>query len=63
MLGVLCSPDLHQRRQDRKGLIYNMQADGYSLDDKRDFIGGKGDILEIIERYTKRREENQIWVH
>ena len=38
--------------------FYNMQSDGYSLDDKRNFIDGKGDIPDIIERYQKRREEN-----
>ncbi len=35
-----------------------MESDGYSLDDKRNFIDGKGDIPDIIERYKKRREEN-----
>jgi type I restriction enzyme M protein len=34
-----------------------MEADGYSLDDKRTFIDGKGDIPDIIERFKKRREE------
>ena len=38
--------------------FYNMQSDGYSLDDKRNFIDGKGDIPGIIERYQKRREKN-----
>ena len=38
--------------------FYNMQSDGYSLDDKRNFIDGKGDIPDIIERYKKRREES-----
>ena len=35
-----------------------MESDGYSLDDKRTFIDGKGDIPDIIERYRNRREEN-----
>jgi type I restriction enzyme M protein len=38
--------------------FYKMDKDGYSLDDKRNFIDGKGDIPDIIERYKKRREES-----
>ncbi len=38
--------------------FYDMEADGYSLDDKRTFIDGKGDIPEIIEHFRKRIEEN-----
>jgi type I restriction enzyme M protein len=38
--------------------FYNMEKDGYSLDDKRNFIDGKGDIPDIIERYKERREES-----
>ena len=38
--------------------FYDMGADGYSLDDKRNFIDGKGDIPDIIERFRKRIEEN-----
>lgn len=34
-----------------------MGADGYSLDDKRTFIDGKGDIPDVIEHFQKRREE------
>lgn len=30
--------------------FYDMQADGYSLDDKRTFIDGKGDIPDILEK-------------
>lgn len=37
--------------------FYDMTADGYSLDDKRTFIDGKGDIPDIIERYHKRKDE------
>ncbi len=40
--------------------FYDMGADGYSLDDKRNFIDGKGDIPDIIEHYKKRREENPV---
>jgi type I restriction enzyme M protein len=38
--------------------FYDMESDGYTLDDKRNFIDGKGDIPDIIERYWNRREEN-----
>jgi type I restriction enzyme M protein len=38
--------------------FYDMEADGYSLDDKRTFIDGKGDIPDIIERFRKRDKEN-----
>jgi type I restriction enzyme M protein len=37
--------------------FYDMEADGYSLDDKRTFIDGKGDIPDIIERFRKRKEQ------
>ena len=33
--------------------FYNMGADGYSLDDKRMFIDGKGDIPDIIHHRKK----------
>lgn len=38
--------------------FYDMEADGYSLDDKRNFVDGKGDIPDIIERFRKRFDEN-----
>ena len=38
--------------------FYKMEKDGYSLDDKRTFIDGKGDIPNIIERFYKRFEKN-----
>ena len=39
--------------------FYDMQSDGFSLDDKRTQIGdGKGDIPEIIEEFEKRKEES-----
>lgn len=40
--------------------FYDMEADGYSLDDKRNFIDGKGDIPDIIQHFKKRREESPI---
>lgn len=43
--------------------FYDMKSDGFSLDDKRDVIDGKGDIPDIIERFkTKRSGENSIIV-
>ncbi|PKL62763.1 MAG: DNA methyltransferase [Methanomicrobiales archaeon HGW-Methanomicrobiales-2] len=38
--------------------FYDMEADGYSLDDKRTFIDGKGDIPDIIEQFRERRDTN-----
>ena len=42
----------------RKVWFYDMEADGYSLDDKRTFIDGKGDIPDIIEQFRARRERD-----
>jgi type I restriction enzyme M protein len=33
--------------------FYDMKSDGYSLDEKRDFIDGKGNIPDIIEKFKK----------
>jgi type I restriction enzyme M protein len=38
--------------------FYDMDADGYSLDDKRTFIDGKGDIPDIIQHFRNRKKEN-----
>ncbi len=37
--------------------FYDMEADGYSLDDKRTFIDGKGDIPDIIKKYKNKNPE------
>jgi len=43
--------------------LYDMKSDGFSLDDKRDFIDGKGDIPDITEKYkTRAKGENSIIV-
>ncbi len=43
--------------------FYEMQSDGFSLDDKRTFIDGKGDIPGIIEKFkTKTVSEKSIVV-
>lgn len=39
--------------------FYQMKADGYSLDQKRDFIDGKGDIPDIIQKFRGRNESAQ----
>ncbi|MDR3222780.1 MAG: type I restriction-modification system subunit M [Methanobrevibacter sp.] len=39
-----------------KVFFYDMEADGFSLDDKRTFIDGKGDIPDIIEKFNSREE-------
>lgn len=38
--------------------FYDMEADGYSLDQKRDFIDGKGDIPDIIRKFKEGRIES-----
>jgi type I restriction enzyme M protein len=38
--------------------FYKMETDGYSLDDKRTFIDGKGDIPDIIQKFQKKLKEN-----
>ena len=35
-----------------------MTSDGFSLDDKRNIIDGKGDIPDIIEKFKKRDKED-----
>src|SRR5438552_7541236 len=35
--------------------FYDMKADGYSLDLKRDFIDGKGDIPDIVQKFKRGR--------
>lgn len=43
--------------------FYDMKTDGYSLDDKRDRIDGKGDIPDIVEKFkTKAEGPNSILV-
>lgn len=37
--------------------FYDMEADGFSLDDKRTFIDGKGDIPDIINQFRKLGKE------
>src|SRR3989344_3412603 len=37
--------------------FYDMEADGYSLDDKRTEQPDKTDIPDILERFSKRKEE------
>jgi len=42
----------------KKVWFYKMEADGYSLDDKRTFIDGIGDINDILEHFKNRDKEN-----
>ncbi len=42
----------------KKVWFYKMEADGFSLDDKRMFIDGKGDIPDILEHFNNRYKEN-----
>jgi type I restriction enzyme M protein len=41
----------------KKVWFYEMKADGYSLNDKRTFVDGKGDIPDILEKFKKRDTE------
>ncbi len=38
--------------------FYNMESDGYSLDDKRNKLDGYGDLQDIIKNYNNRNSEN-----
>lgn len=40
--------------------FYNMEADGYSLDDKRNPIDMRGDIPDIIEKFGNRKTEDFV---
>jgi type I restriction enzyme M protein len=42
--------------------FYEMLKDGYTLDQKRDFIDGKGDIPDIIQKFNKREESEQCFI-
>jgi type I restriction enzyme M protein len=37
--------------------FYEMQSDGYSLDDKRTKLGGFGDLQDIVKQYRQRRKK------
>jgi type I restriction enzyme M protein len=39
--------------------FYEMKADGYSMDQKRDFIDGKGDIPDIVKKFRSGRPESK----
>ncbi len=39
--------------------FYEMLKDGYSLDQKRDYIDGKGDIPDIIAKFKERKQSGQ----
>lgn len=39
----------------KKVWFYEMQSDGYTLDDKREFIDGRGDIPDIIECFKEKK--------
>lgn len=42
----------------KKIWFYDMEADGFSLDDKRTFIDGKGDIPDIIQKFIEKDSED-----
>jgi len=39
--------------------FYDMQSDGYSLDDKRVKINGGGDLPDIVEKWRNRKEQTE----
>ncbi|MBF0506283.1 MAG: N-6 DNA methylase [Nitrospirae bacterium] len=39
--------------------FYNMESDGYSLDDKRNKQEGYGDLQDIVERYKNRNPKDE----
>jgi type I restriction enzyme M protein len=39
--------------------FYDMQSDGYTLDQRRVFIDGKGDIPDIIKKFREGRQESE----
>jgi type I restriction enzyme M protein len=39
--------------------FYDMQSDGYSLDDKRDKLEGYGDLQDIVTQYKNRNPESE----
>ena len=41
----------------KKVWFYDMEADGFSLDDKRTFTDGKGDIPDILDKFNKRDKD------
>ena len=42
--------------------FYEMKSDGFTLDDKRDFIDGKGDIPDIVEKYKTKAESEKSFI-
>lgn len=38
--------------------FYEMEKDGYSLDQKRDYIDGKGDIPDVVEKFRAGRPKS-----
>lgn len=41
----------------KKVWFYDMESDGYSLDDKRTLIDGKGDIPDILEKFKDKNSK------
>ncbi len=39
--------------------FYDMQSDGYSLDDKRTKINGGGDLPDIVDKWKTRKEQTE----
>jgi type I restriction enzyme M protein len=39
--------------------FYDMQSDGYTLDDKRSKIDGGGDLPDIVDKWKTRKEQTE----
>ncbi len=51
------NPHLYQGGETRETWFYDMQSDGYSLDDKRTKLEGYGDLQDIVAKYHTRNSE------
>ncbi|HVN95451.1 MAG TPA: class I SAM-dependent DNA methyltransferase [Syntrophorhabdaceae bacterium] len=48
-----------KRGQTGKVWFYDMQSDGFSLDDKRTKINGGGDLPDIVEKWKHRKKQTE----
>ncbi len=42
--------------------FYEMESDGYSLNDNRDFIDGKGDVPDIIDKFKTKKPSKKSFI-
>ena len=46
----------------KKVWFYEMKNDGFSLNQKRNFLDGKGDIPDIVEKFKNKEESKQSFI-